>query len=224
MAALRRFYSWLVLTGATTADPAAGLTTPRVAPPVTGTYRPDEVERILAHTRGLTDVRGRQRHAIVAVLRWTGMRSGELRGLPTADLDLGAGRATVLGKGSRTGGVLLPPPLVSVLEAFVDEVRPQLPASSLLLANAHPFVTTAQAGFGQEALAREVELAGLGAGVPGRHHPHKWRHTYATELVRAGVDIHVVQRLLGHSSIASTVGYTHLVLNDLHAALGDVWS
>jgi site-specific recombinase XerD len=118
--------------------------------------------------------------------------------------------------------VLLPPVLVSVLTAFLGEVRPLLPASPLL-ANAHPFVTTAQCGFGQESLAREVELAGLGAKVPGRHHPHKWRHTYATELVRAGVDIHVVQRLLGHASIASTVGYTHLVLDDLRSAVADVW-
>jgi site-specific recombinase XerD len=110
-----------------------------------------------------------------------------------------------------------------VLTAFLTEVRPQLPDSPLLLANAHPFVTTAQHGLGQEALSREVELAALGAGVPGRHHPHKWRHTYATELVRAGVDIHVVQRLLGHTNIASTVGYTHLVLDDLRAAVGGVW-
>jgi site-specific recombinase XerD len=139
------------------------------------------------------------------------------------DLDLIAGRARVVGKGNRERTVLLPAPLVEALQRFVVEVRPRLPDSPLLLANAHPFVTTAHRGFGQEALAREVELAGLGAGVPGRHHPHKWRHTYATELVRAGVDIHVVQRLLGHASIASTVGYTHLVLDDLRSAVSSVW-
>lgn len=116
----------------------------------------------------------------------------------------------MIGKGSRPRIVLLPPPLVAILCDFLAEVRPQLPDSPLLLANAHPLVTTRNHGFGQEALAREVELAALGAGVPGRHYPHRWRHSFATELVRDGVDIHVVQRLLGHSSIASTVGYTHL--------------
>lgn len=60
--------------------------------------------------------------------------------------------------------------------------------------------------------------------MPGRHHPHLWRHTYATELVRAGVDVHVVQRLLGHANIASTVAYTHLALDDLQATVAGVWS
>lgn len=221
--ALRRFYAWLVLTGECTSDPAAGMATPRVAPPRAETYSAVEAVRILAHTAGLADVRGRQRHAITAALRWTGMRSAELRTLALADLHLDEGRAQVVGKGSRPRTVLLPPPLVTVLRAFLAEVRPALPASPLLLVNPHPFVTTARSGFGQEALAREVELAGLGAGVAGRHHPHKWRHSYATELVRAGVDIHVVQRLLGHASIASTVGYTHLVLDDLRGAVAGVW-
>ena len=223
VAALRRFHAWLQLTGRLAQNPATTLPTPRVGPPRNGVYQPAEVAAILAHTATLTDLRGRQRHAIVATLRWTGMRSAELRTLRRADLDLGAGRARVVGKGDRDRMVLLPAPLCQLLAAFVGEVRPQLPDSPLLLVNAHPFVTTALAGFGQEALAREVELAGQGAGVPGRHHPHKWRHTYATELVRAGVDIHVVQRLLGHASIASTVGYTHLVLDDLRGAVAGVW-
>ena len=224
LAALRRFYDWMVLHGRCPTVPTAGVVAPLVRPPQVETYTAAQTAAILAHTASLTDVRGRQRHAIVATLRWSGMRSGELRSLRRCDLHLTDGRAQVVGKGGRQRSVLLPPPLIAVLERFLADVRPLLPASPLLLANAHPFVTTAQHGFGSEALAREVELAGLGAGVPGRHHPHKWRHTYATELVRAGVDIHVVQRLLGHTHIASTVGYTHLVLDDLRAAVADVWT
>ncbi len=224
LGALRRFYDWLLLTGAAATNPAASLESPRLPPLNPEIYTAAQIRAILDHTAALTDVRGRQRNLIVAMLRFTGMRSAELRTLRRDALDLDAGRARVLGKGARARVVLLPPPLIAILRTFVAEVRPQLPASPLLLANAHPFVTTPQSGFGQEALAREVEVAGLGAQVPGRHFPHKWRHTYATELVRAGVDIHVVQRLLGHQSIAATVGYTHLSLDDLHGTLAQVWS
>ena len=222
-AMLRRFYAWLVLTGRCAATPAAALGAPRTPPRHPEVYRPEEVAAILAHTGQLADLRGRQRHAIVTFLRYTGVRSRELRTLPLDRLDLTAGRAEVVGKGSRPRAVLLPDPLVVVLKVHLTEVRPQLPASDLVFVNPRGYGHHQAHRFEQAALGREVELAGLGAGVPGRHYPHKWRHTYATELVRAGVDIHVVQRLLGHRSIRSTVGYTHLVLDDLRDTVAAVW-
>lgn len=223
LAAIRRFHSWLLVRGDSTHNPAALVPSPKAPPLHTEVYTAEEIRAILTHTGTLTDVRGRQRHALVSTLRYTGMRSKELRTLRRADLDLSGGRARVVGKGDGERIVLLPPVLVTVLEAFLAEVRPRLPDSPLLLANAHPFVTTALHGYGNEALAAEVKLAAHGAGVPGRHYPHRWRHTYATELIRAGVDIHVVQRLLGHRHITSTVGYTHLVLDDLREAVAGVW-
>lgn len=224
LSAIRRLFGWLLLTGNCCDNPASLVPSPKASELHTDIYTPAQVDAILAHTAALEDVRGRQRHTIVATLRYSGMRSGELRTLRQTDLDLTTGRATVVGKGAQQRVVLLPPALVPVLTGFLAEVRHKLPPSPLLLANPHPFVTTPEHGFGTDALAREVELAGLGAGVPGRHYPHKWRHTYATELVRAGVDIHVVQRLLGHRHIASTVGYTHLALDDLRDAVRILWS
>lgn len=218
LGALRRLYAWLMLEGIAPANPAQLVPSPKTAPPHTDTYTAAQTTAILAHTAALRDVRGRQRHVIVALLRYTGMRSQELRTLRRDALDLDNARVTVVGKRDRQRVVLLPRPTLPLLRGFLVDVRPALPASPLLLANAHPFVTTAESGFGMDALAREVELAGLGAGVPGRHYPHKWRHTYATELLRKGVDVHVVQRLLGHGSISSTVGYLHLVPDDLREA------
>lgn len=223
LAALRRFFDWCVLTGVAATNPATVLPTPRAAPLRPQVYTAAQSAAILRHTATLTDRRGRQRHVLVSALRWTGMRSAELRHLRLEDVDPVGGWARVVGKGSRERTVLLPPPLLGTLTAFLRELRPQLGPSPLLLVNTHPFVTTAHRGFGQEALAREVELAGQGAAVPGRHHPHKWRHTFATELARAGVEVHLVQRLLGHRSIASTADYTHLSLADVRARLPQLW-
>lgn len=218
LGALRRLYAWLMLEGIAPANPAQLVPSPKAAPPHTDTYTADQVEAILRHTASLTDLRGRQRHVIVTLLRFTGMRSQELRTLRREALDLENARATVVGERDRQRVVLLPRPTLPLLSSFLVDARPRLPTSPLLLANAHLFVTTADSGFGMDALAREVELAGLGADVPGRHYPQEWRHTYATELLRKGVDVHVVQRLLGHGSISSTVGYLHLVPDDLRAA------
>ena len=220
---LRRLYAWLIVAGQTHHDPTVHLRAPRVSAGEIPVYRPDEIGTILAHTGALTSLRGRIRHTIVASLRFTGMRSGELRTLRRDRLDLDEGQAQVIGKGSRPRLVVLPPPLRPILVDFLSEVRPELPDSPLLLSNPATRVTTPLTGFSHEALYREVELAGQRAEVPGRHFPHRWRHTFATELVRAGVDIHVVQRLLGHRSVTSTVGYTHLAVDDLRRAIDGLW-
>jgi len=48
------------------------------------------------------------------------------------------------------------------------------------------------------------------SGLTRKVTPHMLRHTAATLLIEAGVDIRIVQRLLGHSSIATTEIYTHV--------------
>lgn len=180
--ALRRFYAWLVITEQASHDPTVHLRAPRITPGEIPVYPPDQIGQILGHTGSLTHLRGRIRHTIVATLRFIGMRSGELRTLRRDRLDLQAEQALVIGKGLRPRIVVIPPPLRPILWAFLDEVRPELPDSPLLLSNPSSRVTTPLIGFSHEALYREVELAGRGADVPGRHFPHRWRHTFATEL------------------------------------------
>ena len=49
---------------------------------------------------------------------------------------------------------------------------------------------------------------------------HDLRHTFATELLRQGVDVHRVQRLMRHSDVRVTTGtYSHLLVEDLRAAV-----
>ena len=53
-----------------------------------------------------------------------------------------------------------------------------------------------------------------------RFTPHELRHTYATELLRQGVAVEVVQKLLGHASVSTTIDtYSHLDIEDARRAL-----
>lgn len=65
------------------------------------------------------------------------------------------------------------------------------------------------------ALHNLVLEAGTPSGVAGRHFAHQWRHSYATSLVRRREDIRVVQRLMGHSNVATTSRCLHLSDTDL---------
>lgn len=221
--ALRRFFAWLVAEEELVADPAATLAPPRRHPNRVDVYSPADAAAILAHTAALTDLRGRQRNAIISTLRYTGARAGEVSNLRVDRVDLEGRRMEVLGKGSRHRLLALPAPLVEVLGRFLSEVRPLLPPTPYLFVNTHPFVPDPDKRCSVSALQRECRLAAQGAGIPGRHYPHRWRHSFATELIRAGMGVAQVQRQLGHASIVSTMLYTHLDVEDVRRALDDVF-
>ncbi|HEX9765197.1 MAG TPA: tyrosine-type recombinase/integrase [Nitriliruptorales bacterium] len=93
-----------------------------------------------------------------------------------------------------------------------------------MFVNTHPFVPDPDKRCSISNLEREVRLAAEGAGIPGRHYPHRWRHSLATEPIRAGVGVAQVQRHLGHASVVSTMLYTHLHVEDAREALDAVFT
>jgi integrase len=60
-----------------------------------------------------------------------------------------------------------------------------------------------------------LHLASAAAGIPGRIVPHQLRHTYASEMLRCGVDLPAVMKLLGHASPEMTMVYLDIALTDL---------
>jgi site-specific recombinase XerD len=59
-----------------------------------------------------------------------------------------------------------------------------------------------------------AELSGLGE---GRVNPHILKHSYASHMIRAGVDLAFVQKAMGHAHISSTVRYTHVSVSEAQA-------
>jgi site-specific recombinase XerD len=105
------------------------------------------------------------------------------------------------GKGRKDRYTLLSPRLLQELRSYWLSVRPgpwlffgrerQLPLPE---------------GTGQGIFNHAVERAGL----PKKGGIHSLRHSFATHLLESGVEITVVQKLLGHSSLSSTVTYLHV--------------
>ncbi len=165
-------------------------------------------------------------HAVLATLRYTGLRCAELCSLKIADLDLdvGARRIEVVGKGSVPRVVSVAWPLMRVLAGYLDQVRPLEVGSAWLFANPRSQAGGRWEGWLSPGAVRGIVVrAGAAAGVPGRHHPHRWRHAFATEVLTAGVDVHTTQRLLGHVKAGTTAGYLHLLDDDLCVAVGRVF-
>jgi site-specific recombinase XerD len=106
------------------------------------------------------------------------------------------------GKGRKDRYTLLSPVLLEELERYWQCFRP---AHWLFPATSDPQAPM-DTRTGQKIFYTAVRRAGL----PRRGGIHCLRHSFATHLLEAGVEITVVQRLLGHSSLATTSNYLHV--------------
>jgi integrase/recombinase XerD len=216
---LRGFCKWLMSCRLLTADPwaraafVAGRS--RKLPRVVPAQDLDRLFRSLQGTAGLEDaaepaaVLCRPNEATtllaVALMVATGVRVGEVVSIACSDIDLQARSLRIVGKGRRERQVFLPNDWIAGLLAAYLATRdalglehPQL----LFNLRRHPLTAPAM----RSRLVNAAQEAGLSTRVT----PHMLRHTAATQLIEAGVDIRYIQRLLGHASLSTTEIYTHV--------------
>jgi len=155
-----------------------------------------EVERLLAAVRQPTY------RVFFTLLYATGLRLREACLLETQDVDAERGIIRVRhGKGGRQRIVMLSPRLLGILRMYWSVIRPAAP---WLFASSRGCALNAEVA--RTALKRAAQAAGLASRVT----PRVLRHTFATHLLEAGTDVRVVQVLLGHRSIRTTVRYVHV--------------
>jgi integrase/recombinase XerD len=140
---------------------------------------------------------------VVVVLFTTGVRIGELLDLRLGDIHVRDGMIHVRGKGSRERRVFLPGREALVLTRRFLAARCQIETTTDRL-----FVSAEGCPITARRVRTLLSAMSGRAGITRHVTPHMLRHTAATQLLEAGVDIRFVQRLLGHASIATTQIYT----------------
>jgi site-specific recombinase XerD len=114
---------------------------------------------------------------------------------------------------------------VAILDDYLATIRPACPPSKLLFANPSGYAGTAAYGtYTARACLNLIVRYGTQAGIEGRHHPHRIRHAYATDMLRRGISLEVLRQLLGHESLAITQRYLHLRSDDLSDAVNRVFA
>jgi integrase/recombinase XerD len=143
--------------------------------------------------------------ALVELLFGAGLRVGEISNLSTERIDLDSQSVRVNGKGARERLV----PIVS------DELKAALNGYAQVRAPFTPeeghFFFSQRSGsrLSEDSIRRAVRRMARAAGI-GSVTPHMFRHTFATLLLDRGVDLRVIQKLLGHSSIVTTTIYAQV--------------
>jgi site-specific recombinase XerD len=219
IAAVRGFCGWLLARQLLDDDPLVGLTLPtgrrRALPRV---IQGHELDRLFGYLQRAALGTGEPRPAAVksrphqsttllgvALMLATGMRVHEVVGIACVDIDLGARSIRILGKGHRERHVFLPNSWLTTLTESYLQARTELGVANakLLFNSFHGPMTT-------QAMRSRLRKAADAAGLNQQITPHMLRHTAATQLMEAGVDIRYIQRLLGHASLATTELYTHV--------------
>jgi site-specific recombinase XerD len=195
IAALRFFFT-VTLERPDLVRPLRIVNEPRKAPVV---LSQEEVARLLEAAPGL------KYKAALSVAYGAGLRVSEVANLKVSDID--SERMTLRveqGKGQRDRYVMLSPQLLELLRDWWRTARPQV----WLFPGQNPInpMTPRQ-------LNRAVTAAKDLAGIAKRVSPHTLRHSFATHLLEQGVDIRVIQVLLGHAKLETTALYTRVAVN-----------
>ena len=169
----------------------------------------EEVAQLLTATTCL------KHRAALAVAYGAGLRVAEVAALKVGDIDSQRMLIRVeRGKGGRARQAMLSPDLLGLLRAWWKEGRRQgvmLPGGWLFPGqNPDNPITTRQ-------LHRVVQEAARAAGIARRVGPHTLRHSFATHLLEDGVDIRVIQALLGHAKLDNTALYTRVATRTVRA-------
>jgi integrase/recombinase XerC len=151
--------------------------------------------------------------AIVATLRHTGLRVGELTALRLGDVEIGERKGELVVRSGKGGKYRVVPLNLDARRAIAAyrEVRPQV-------VDDHLFVGQRGTGLTPRAVEKLVEKYARLAGLPGVS-PHVLRHTFGKHALDAGVDLVTVSRLLGHERLETTAIYTTPSASDLETAV-----
>jgi integrase/recombinase XerD len=165
----------------------------------------DEVAKFWGSFRTFRDL------ALVALMLLNGLRFQETLDLQLDDLQLADAQLRVLGKGNKRRILPLPGETIQTLQNYLRLERPPTNSSVLFVS-----LKGSQRGF-------PMTVAGLRSLF--RHHrvrsqvfqanPHRFRHTFGADMVRAGISLPALQQLMGHAQIHTTMLYVQLAPQDV---------
>ncbi|MFL5909099.1 MAG: tyrosine-type recombinase/integrase [Gaiellaceae bacterium] len=229
-AGLRGFCRWLRSCDLLDADPWVGATVAagrsRKLPRLLSTH---ELDRLLAFLRIEADLvtpidpgrpldrpYGSTTLLAVALMVATGVRVHEVVAIRCGDIDLEGRSVRIVGKGRRERQVFLPNDWIHDLTRAYLATR-----TTLRVRQSHLLFNRRGAPLTTSAMRSRLAKAARESGLPTRVTPHMLRHTAATQLIEAGVDIRYIQRLLGHASLSTTEIYTHVSDRALRRVVSD---
>jgi len=149
--------------------------------------------------------------ALVGLMLLDGLRSCEVLVIQLEDLQLADGQLRVHGKGNKKRIVPLPSDLLEVLGHYLRLERPLTNAPALFVCLKGRQRGQPMSAAGLRSLFRHHRVRSR---IPHAN-PHRVRHTFGADMVRGGMSLPALQRLMGHSQVSTTMLYVELAPQDV---------
>ncbi|MFM1776502.1 MAG: tyrosine recombinase XerC [Actinomycetota bacterium] len=213
LAAIRRYFAWLVRNKTIKADPTTGVRTPSGTGRLPKVLTKEQLNALLTcNDPDVPEWKSTRDTAVIELLYGSGLRVSELCSLDIDSIDARNNTVIVMGKGSKERRIPVSEPSIGAVKIWLkcrSEVTEKKSEAVALFLNAR----------GGRLAPRDVRrIIDERALTPT--HPHALRHTFATHLLDNGADLRAVQELLGHSDVATTQRYTQVSKERLKSAYG----
>lgn len=205
LSGVRNFFTWMDKQGIMHNPAAELLQTPKraqkVPRPIDITHVFDLIDQALNH---VTDWVGYRDYAFFSLLYGSGLRIDEALSLNVGDWPESGLVLRVIGKGQKEREV----PLLPEVRKRIEQYRHMAPLSE---DKSVPLFCGVQGRrLNQGVAQKQMRMMRTDLGLPDTVTPHALRHSYATHLLGAGMNLREVQHLLGHESLTSTQRYTEV--------------
>ena len=207
IAALRSFFRYLCRVQVVDSNPFVGIRTPKLERRLPQFLDVPELDDLLKLPPAT--VLGRRDSALLELLYGAGVRVSELVGLSLQNIDLSEQYILVFGKGSKERIIPIGRLAVKAISSYLQESRPVLLRKQPEKTDAL-FLNHTGTPLSDRSVRRILDKYVTRLAVHKRVTPHTLRHSFATHLLDNGADLRSVQELLGHVSLKTTQGYTHV--------------
>lgn len=164
---------------------------------ITGFLTESEVSRIINASKNIREL------AIISLLAYSGVRNSELCNLKVCDMDFGENTVRVIkGKNSKDRIINMSAECTRVLIEYLSEFPRE---DYAFLFTSLVYNTKYQS----TSLRKLVKVISKRVGIEKRIYPHLFRHSLASNLLKRGASMIMIQQQLGHSDLTSTLIYLH---------------
>lgn len=227
LSAVKSLYKFLLRVGLVKVDITRAIVAPKTDKPLPIYFREGDMEAVKVNqARDWNEEMSEEEqfshlrdYLIVEILYQTGMRRAELVGVKEVDVDTKQRQVRVFGKRAKERIIPMGESLCELIEEYRAKKRSLVgnedEVGTLLVRknrkgewqamDAHTLYNIVRARMGEVSTLK-------------KHSPHVLRHTFATTMLNNGADIHTIQSLLGHASLAATQVYTHATFEQMKEA------